>query len=69
MVCNHNFHRTVQISECGAHSQWKTPSLLILINTFPLTEYLCLLAVGYGWERNHDAFSIHQTWVVVFAIQ
>lgn len=37
----------------------KKPLTLILINTFPLTEYLCLLAVGYGWERNHDAFSIH----------
>lgn len=32
-------------------------------------KYLCFLTVGYWWEGNHSTFSIHQAWVVVFAIQ
>lgn len=33
------------------------------------TQYLCFLTVGYWWEGNHSTFSIHETRVVIFAIQ
>lgn len=32
-------------------------------------KYLCFLTIGYWREGNHSTFSIHQAWVVVFAIQ